>query len=219
MKTLKITFLLFLLCLTGLYAQTNQRLEKALGAAIGDLHKAETAADLKPVINKLERISQAEAAEWLPTYYLAYAYLQMAMKSAGSEAAQYLDLTQHQLDKLEKLQPNNSEVVALQGFKHMIYMAQDAASRGQEYAPKTIATFQKALALDPANPRAHLLLAQMQYGTAEFFGTSTAEACEMVEKSLELFGQQEEETIEPNWGKEMALFYINKCEEGQAKTE
>lgn len=219
MKTLKITIILCLFSLSALYAQTDNRLEKALKPAIADLEKAEKAADLMPIVNKLERISQAEAAEWLPTYYLGYAYLTMAMKSGGKESAQYLEMSQKQLDKLMEMQPNNSEVVALQGFKHMIYMAQDPASRGQEYAPKTIATFQKAIALDPANPRANLLMAQMQYGTAEFFKTSTAEACGMIQKSLELFENQEKDTIAPSWGKEMALYYVNKCEEGQAKKE
>ena len=57
------------------------------------------------------------------------------------------------------------------------------------------------------------------YGTAEFFKTSTAEACGLIQSTLPLFDSQEKDTIEPTWGKEMAMYYLSKCEEGQAKKE
>ena len=219
MKNLKITFLLCLFSFSALYAQTNSRLEKALLPIMADLEKAASAEDLKPVVNKLERISQAEAAEWIPTYHLGYAYLNMAMMSKGSEVDRYLNLTQQQLDKLAKMEAENSEIVSLQAFKHIIYMVQDQGSRAREYSPKITEMLKKAVALDPENPRAMLLSGQMMYNSALFFKTSTAEACGMIQRALQLYDNQEENTLKPSWGKEMALEYGQKCEEGQASND
>lgn len=218
MKSTK-TLLTLLSCIfcTTLFAQSPGRLEKALQASVFQLQAAENLQDLQQVANSLERISQTEKEEWLPAYYLGYAYLQMAEKSSPKEAERYLALSQQQLDRLQELAPENSEVLTLQGYKHMLYVAADPANRGADYTPRTMEAFQWAISLDPNNPRAFLLMGQMQFGVARFFGSGTEEACGLLQRVGQLFEQEKEENLLPRWGKEAAVAGMRMCEGGQAK--
>jgi hypothetical protein len=72
--------------------------------------------------------------------------------------------------------------------------------------------FKRALVQNPENPRALGLLAQMQYGTAQFFGSSTAEACENTRASIVKFETyQSKNPIAPQWGKAMAESLLPGC--------
>lgn len=218
MKTMKTFFTLFFCLFTLSLLAQNSRFEQALQSSISELRTAESVPELQQVANKLERISQAEEGEWLPNYYLAYAYLQMAAKSKEKEATRFLELSQQQLDKLQETAPQNSEVLALQGYKHMIYVAADPANRGAAYTPRTMEAFQRAIGLDANNPRAYLLMGQMQYGVANFFGSPTTEACQLIQRANQLFEEEEESALLPRWGKEAAVASSRMCEGGQAKT-
>ena len=116
--------------------------------------------------------------------------------------------------KAKEYSPNNSEVVALEGYVYMMQLAADPNSRGQMLSPKVMQTFGQAMKLDPQNPRAMALMAQMQYGTAQFFGSSTAPACEMAKKSISVFdAEQNEQSFDPKWGKSVAEALIGQCEQ------
>jgi hypothetical protein len=74
-------------------------------------------------------------------------------------------------------------------------------------------SFGKAVALNPENPRALSLLAQMQYGTAQFFGSSTAEACGTLNKALEKFDTYKPaNSLSPQWGRGMVAEMKQKCQ-------
>jgi hypothetical protein len=73
-------------------------------------------------------------------------------------------------------------------------------------------SFGKAIGLNPENPRALLFMAQMQYGTAEFFKAPTTEACATLAKALEKFGVFKADTpVAPQWGKGVAEEWQAKC--------
>ena len=215
---MKMYFTLFLCLLNvSLFAQSDARFQQAMEQVVLALEEAEDVQSLQQTANQLERIAQAEPTEWLPLYYLGYSYLNMAMKSGGPEAAGYLELAQQQLDKLKKMQPRNSEVHTLQGYKHMIYVSADPASRGADYTPLTMGAFHQAIALNPENPRAYLLMGQMQYGVAHFFGSSTEDACRLLQKAVQLYEQQEEEELLPHWGAGSAINFAKRCGGGQVE--
>jgi hypothetical protein len=87
----------------------------------------------------------------------------------------------------------------------MIRVTVDPASRGQQYSGLAFQAFSKAVAINPENPRALGLLAQMQYGTAQFFGSPVTEACTTLTKALEKFETYKNESpLAPTWGKKMA---------------
>jgi len=140
------------------------------------------------------------------------------MANIEKEAAkrdQYLDQATAALARSKALVPaeSESEVVTMEGFIHTIRLTVDPATRGPQYSGLAFQSLNKAVALNPKNPRALSLLAQMQYGTAKFFGSSTAEACETNRKALALFAEEDttSDSIAPTWGLPVAQGMELQC--------
>ena len=59
------------------------------------------------------------------------------------------------------------------------------------------------------------MMAQMEYGMAQFFGQGTEKACGLLSASLELFEKEAanftEDSLDPAWGKEMAEQMLGSC--------
>jgi hypothetical protein len=196
--------ILFVLSVTAITAQDkySETMLKNIDAA----YQAKTVAEHQATANTFERIAAAEKTKWEPYYYAAFSNIMMAnLETEGTKKDVYLDLATKDLDLAKALKANDSEITALEGFVYMIRVTVDPATRGQEYSGKAFRSFSTAVALNPENPRALALLAQMQYGTAQFFGNSTAEACATVDKSLQKFETYKATNVlSPQWGKQLA---------------
>lgn len=210
MKTIN-TILLMLLAI-AVFANDEKYVEQ-MGKQIQNVYAAKTIDDLQTAVNTFDRIANAEKSKWEPYYYSAFGNIMMATRT--KEAAKmdsYLDQALASVEKGKALAPNESELIALEGFVHMIRITVDPAVRGQQYSGLSMQTFGKALAINPNNPRAMALMAQMQYGTAQFFGSPTTEACGVAAKALTLFNSEKPQNpIAPAWGKEMAEELLKSC--------
>jgi hypothetical protein len=164
-------------------------------------------------VNVFERIAAAEKTKWEPYYYASFGYVMMATKEAdGAKKDLLLDMAKSAIDKATAIKPNESEIAALEGFIHMFRVTIDPASRGQEYSTKAMQSYGKALGLNPENPRALALMAQLQFGTAKFFNQQPTEACQSAQKALALFEAKPFElSIAPTWGREMAAELVKAC--------
>jgi len=101
----------------------------------------------------------------------------------------------------------------MEAFIHLIRLNVDPASRGQKYSTLAMQSLEKALQSNPENPRALMLLAQLQFGTARFFGTPATQACGTVIKALEKYETyQSENPIAPRWGKETTERLKQNCQ-------
>jgi hypothetical protein len=130
----------------------------------------------------------------------------------GAKKDQYLDLALAAIEKAKAIKADESETLALEGFVYMIRITVDPGARGQQFAGLAMQTYGKAIGLNPENPRALVLLARMQYGTAQFFGSSTAEACENANKAIEKFeSYKSDNSLAPQWGKLMAEELSKLC--------
>ncbi len=177
------------------------------------VYTSQNIADLQTAVNTFERVGAAEKTKWEPFYYASFGYIMMSNheKDAAKKDV-YLDQATTALNKAKELVPNESEVIALEGFIYMMRLSVDPATRGRQYMPLSTQTFNKAVAINPNNPRALALLAQMQFGAAQFFGSSTAEACATTTSALEKFASfQSENPLAPQWGKEMTEGLKSKC--------
>jgi tetratricopeptide (TPR) repeat protein len=200
------TKLIVLSILISVGAMANDKYTDQMMKNIEVVYKAQSSEELQNAVNVFERIGNAEKTKWEPFYYGSFGNVMLATREKdASKKDGYLDLAKTMLDKASAINPNESEIVALEGFIHMIRVTVDAAARGQQYSMLSMQAFGKALAMNPNNPRALSLMAQMQYGTAQFFKSSTAEACETLAKSLALFDSAKSDNpLAPMWGKGMA---------------
>ncbi len=192
---------------------SNPAYEKAMQQAISQLEEAASPETYQAAANQFQRIAQVEQDEWLPLYYASYAYIIQAARSGGAEQKdQSLDQAQALLDKAKLINPAESELVTLQGYLHMIRVTVDPASRGPELAGKATQTLAQAVQMNPDNPRAFLLLGQMQYGTAQFFKSDTSEACGLIGQAVAKFKQMDsQDTLMPHWGEATAQAAQQRC--------
>jgi hypothetical protein len=180
---------------------------------IDALYQAKDVASLQNVINTLDRIASVEKTKWEPQYYIAYGYVMMALREAdGGKKDSYLDLALIAVNRGKEILPSDSEFAALEGFVHMIRVTIDPPTRGPKYAGLAMQLYGKASALNPENPRALALMAQMQYGTAQFFGSPTTEACATLNAALQKFDTYKtDNTLAPVWGRGMAEGMKENC--------
>ena len=214
MKT-SMSFLLFLL-LPILYLRAQEpaaAYPKAMQSALAQMQQAKSPEERTAVVNTISRISEAMPNEWLPGYYKNLARLNWAGNMANSkEKDQLLEEVLADLEKQLKTQTQNSELLSLKGYHHLLYVAADPVSRGAQYSGVTIQVLQQAIAANPQNPRPYLLLGQMQLGMAQFMKSSTEEACKLISKANELYkAAGKSASLEPAWGAETAKRFMEYC--------
>jgi tetratricopeptide (TPR) repeat protein len=163
--------------------------------------------------NLFERISSAELDNWLPAYYASQ------VNTVASFGEKDMDKLTRQLEKAQELvdiakaiSPNNPEILVQQALIHTAWVAYDGATYGMTLSGKVSALYQKALQLDPNNPRVVFSKAEWDMGSAKFFGQDIAPYCKDVEHALELFANfKPASAFHPNWGKERAEEIVKNC--------
>ena len=212
---MKTTILFLAIALSmGTAMADDSRYTESMTKNIEIVYKAGTNEELLQAVNAFDRIGGAEKTKWEPFYYAAFGYVMMANReSEPAKKDSYLDQAKVAIDKAAAVRQNDSEIVALEGFINMIRVTVDPASRGQKYSGIAMQSFDQAIALNPENPRALALMAQMQFGTARFFKASTAEACATTTKAIEKFSTyKSENALAPSWGKGMAEGLLKQCQ-------
>jgi len=209
MKTL-ITIFLSLVVLTA-NAQ-NKNYQEAMASAISKMESSETVSNFQQAANTFERISMTETDEWLPLYYAAYSFIVMSYIDQDMEKKDpYLDKAQQFLDKAFKIAPRESELFALQAFLYPSRITVDPMARGMEYMGKMNAALDKAIELNPDNPRSYYLRAITLLNMPESFGGGAEVARPLFEKAKEKFDKFEPASpIHPDWGKEINEMEMQK---------
>jgi hypothetical protein len=216
MKTLTIIPLILaaIVLFAAKLAQANDsKYAEVMQKNIQAVYTTNDVTEIQNIVNTFDRIGESEKTKWEPYYYSAYGYIMMANREKdAAKKDSYLDLALKGIEKAKTIQPAESEVIALEGFVHMIRVSIDPASRGQQYSGMAMQAFGKAVAMNPENPRALSLLAQMQFGMAQFFGSPVTEACATNAKAIEKFiTVVSDNPLAPRWGKGMTEALRGKC--------
>ncbi len=211
LKPAVFTFLFIFSALS--FARSSSSYTETMEKNIKTLYEAQTIEDLQAVVNTFIRIGRAEKNKWRPYYYSAFGNIMMSARAESPEDKDaYLDKAGEELKKALALKTDEAELVALEGFILMLRIPIDPANRGPQYSGMATGALAKAAGMDPENPRALFLLAQMQMGTAQFFGSDTSEACATLDKAIELFEMQKlMHPLDPAWGKDMAMAVKKQC--------
>jgi hypothetical protein len=190
----------------------NQYAE-AMAKNIQTVYSSQSIAELQGAVNALERIASAEKTKWEPYYYAAFGNIMIAHREQdGAKKDAFLDQAIANIENAKKIAPKESEIITLEGFVHVIRITVNPATRGQQYSGLAMQTLGRALSLNPENPRALALIAQTQYGTAQFLGSPTMEACATNAAALEKFATfKSENPLAPKWGSRMAEETAGNC--------
>jgi tetratricopeptide (TPR) repeat protein len=212
MKKLIVTFVFVSIFSFGF---SNENYEKAMGLSIETLFQSKTISEYVEVANQFERISQIEKAEWLPLYYASFAYIMISFQEPdNAKKDTYLDQAQKYLDQAKAIEPNESELYMLQGFLYPSRINVDPMNRGMLYIGDMNKSLDKALELNPDNPRVYYLRATIMHHTPEAYGGGAAKALPLYQAAVEKFGIFKPNTaISPNWGKELNESELKSAQE------
>ena len=169
--------------------------------------------------NLLERIANAEPENWLPPYHIALlkARTSFSMKDKSMQEAQIKSAEDFIVDA-DVLSPNNSEIYVVKAMINVAKIASNPMVNGAALSAPTSALYQKAIALDETNPRAHSGLAEFEMGGARFFKQDLSPFCQRLQESIILYDAfKPTNKFSPNWGKEWTLRVIASC--GGEKTK
>ena len=206
--------LIFAMALSLVTFANDGKYFETMSKNIEAVYKGQTIEELQQAVNALNRVADAEKTKWEPYYYSAFGNVMMANREQDAMKKDgYLDLALVAVEKAKANKEGESEIISMEGFIQMIRITVDPATRGQQYSGMAMQTFGKAIGLNPENPRALSLMAQMQFGTARFFNAQPTEACGTVTKALEKFETYKSENpLAPIWGKGMTEALKKNCQ-------
>lgn len=205
MKTIITAFVFFICSLMSAQTQFEQGMGKAM--------QLWGAGKSTEAIATFERIASVEKTNWLPNYYIAFIGTINAFQIKDKAAATALiNRAQQAIDDATAISPNNPEIMVVQAMLYTAILVQDPMTNGQKYSALAIEQYNKALAIDPNNPRAIFSKAEFEIGSAKYWGTDTKPMCAAIAKSIELFAAfKPESQFHPNWGADRAQEKLKEC--------
>jgi len=172
----------------------------------GDVEK------LKEISSKLERLSTFGDKEWLVNYYLALNYYRISsiLYDNKEESEKYLESAKEAVQKSIKGKDDFTDSHALFcsilgmeiSFKPQLGMVNGMQS-GRE--------IEKAKKLDPENPRVYMIDGTGKLYTPAMFGGGIDKAIGLFEKAAELFMQEKDRGIYPDWGRDEVYVWLGNA--------
>jgi hypothetical protein len=211
----KLTLLLAVVLVSLVSRAQKPEYFQTMGETLGQYAKCQNVADFQALGNKFEMIANVEKSEWLPLYYHAQCYILMSFIEQGEAAKKesYLDVAEKSINKLLEMAPNEAEVLVLQAFYLTGRLVINPMERGQEYGGLVGQATGKALAIDPANPRAKLMKLQMDMGAAPYMGQDPKSFCPQAKELLANWDNfKPKSPLYPNWGKDQVEGIVKGCQ-------
>lgn len=211
-----ILFIVSILFLNLLQAQSNNYVAQ-MEQGITSQDTASLYGTYKSNAAHFNKISQAEADQWLPAYYQAYNEMMAAalvMRKQDFKSCNYhIGQAQTALDVAkERAGEANSEILALQSFIYTGHIWEDPMLKGATYSGMVFGALEEAIAKDPNNPRAYYLKGQMIMFTPEFWGGGVQNALPLLEKAAVAFKENPATSdIDPNWGQDSNQELLEKA--------
>lgn len=198
----------------GVFAQ-SERYTKAMENLVPAVDTTHDAAGLTTLANAFERIANAEKTQWLPYYYAALCYINIANELFTTQQTDkidpMMDKAEPLLQKAEELEKDNSELYCLKKMFNSGKMMADPMSRYMTYGAAAAEALERAKGLNPENPRIYLLEGIDKFYTPEQFGGSKAEGKKLFElaaQKMESF--QPASSIHPSWGMSTIKYFLSQ---------
>lgn len=194
-------------------AQDKKKYIATMEKNVAALDTTRDGKQLQNLANTFERIASAEKAEWLPSYYAAYCYVNMTYSTKGDEIDTYCDRADKFIKVADSISPNNSEIYTLRAQIASARISVNPMTRGQKYGMESGEWREKAKELDKTNPRPYYLEGTAYYFTPAMFGGGKDKAKPVFQKALEMYETfKPASTIAPNWGKNSCNYFIKECD-------
>lgn len=207
-----LTFLVIIFCFVSTSRADEEKYIAAMKKNLIQMDSMKTVEDMVDLTNAFLRIANAEKDKWLPYYYASQlCVLTSFTDSVKSNKDEYLDEADKYLAIADSLQPNESEIYVLKGFICQARLQVDPMSRYMKYGFQMNENFEKAIALDPANPRPEYLKGVTLFYTPEQFGGGAKIAKPVLETALKKFNEfVPKNELMPHWGKQQVEDFLKQ---------
>jgi hypothetical protein len=211
-------FIFFLLAAVSLQMTAFSQSDKYVAAMKKNLSlfdSAKTVEDYTKMANTFERIGDAEKTQWLPYYYAG-----LALSSAGwIETFKDKDANAERInkfcDKAESIataDADKAEILSVRNMAATQQMLVDPSTRFMSYGIAANQALEKALKLDPSNPRLYYLKGMSLFGTPVNYGGGKDKAKPVFEKAVQLYKEAKPKELYPRWGQKQAEDMIVQCQ-------
>lgn len=211
MKTL--TLLVLAIWSINLSGQ-NTTYKSTMLSTMESLDKAKGKEEYLQCVSLFERVANAEKTLWLPYYYGAYSLIILSFEeSEGSEKDLILDRAQEMLDKALELEPDESELHALQAFLYPSRILVDPMNRGMIYFELMFSELEQAKTLNPANPRPWFLEGVSKMNLPPAMGGGPEVAKPILEEADAKFKAfTNDDPLWPDWGEDSNRAELEKLQ-------
>ncbi len=160
-----------------------------------------------------ERIALAEKENWLPYYYAANVLIASSFTTEDKvKTNEMLKKAEEHIAAAHVASPDNSEITTLEGVLYTGYVAMEPEVYAMQYSNKIMGLHEKALKLNPDNPRARFNKIEYEIGTARFFGQDLSTFCDALKETKPLFENPEKgDAFFPSYGVERLDATMTQC--------
>ena len=196
---MKNLFLLFILLMQlSVQAQTTNQ-SKALEAAVFQFNQTSKNTSYQELFLQFEQLYSVDKTNWLIPYYAGMTKSLMCLLKMGDRDALANDALIW-LARAKSIEVND-EIYCAESLAYTAKMSVNPALRWFTYEGKIKNSLNLAKKLNPNNPRAYILEANIQQKLPYIFGGGCKSAKPLIRKA-ELFfsAQNKANSIEPSWG-------------------
>jgi len=196
MKNLVVLFVLLLQL--PLQAQSPNQ-AKVLESAVMQFNQANNTSSYKQLYLQFEQLYSVDKTNWLIPYYAGMTKSIMCLLKMGDRDALANDALLW-VARAKAIEVND-EIYCAESLAYTAKMSVNPALRWFTYEGKIKNTLSLAKKLNPSNPRAYILEANIQQKLPFIFGGGCKSAKPLIQKA-ELFisNQNRANSIEPSWG-------------------
>ncbi len=186
--------------------------EQAMATTLKALGTAYQPAEFIAIANRFEQIARTATEEWVPAYHAAYSQLFAGIVQEKTEAKdRFFEKAMELVDMADRRQAANSEIHALRGYVQYMQMSVDPQNR-LGLIEKAAASLERAMALDPENPRPLFINGQTTFYTPAFFGGGAKAAKPLLEQAMQKFDTFTPTVpFAPDWGKAACADLLEKA--------
>lgn len=226
MKKVAAGFFLFLIS-QGAFAQNEIDNNTArfieLKSLLQDAVKTANRDSVHLALDGFERITVHDSLDYLVQYYLAYGWYQLYSFSTDESfdtKPEFLEMAIAHAESSIAVNDKFPESWIILGNAFGI-KADNGLFSAIRYAPKAKNRYEKALALDPTNPRALMYMGVANLYQPGLLGGSTEKAIELLSRSVELFENklEKENPLLPDWGHAEAYAWLGLAYEQNDDTD
>ena len=181
-----------------LQAQTSNQ-TKALETAVMQFNQTNNPSSYIQLFQKFEQLYSVDKTNWLIPYYAGMTRSLMCLLKMGDRDALANDALMW-LARAKSIQVND-EIYCAESLAYTAKMSVNPALRWLTYEGKIKNSLNLAKKLNPNNPRAYILEANIQQKLPFIFGGGCKSAKPLIQKAeLAFSAQNRANSIEPSWG-------------------